>query len=129
MKNEEISKRNAVIAKFMGYFNLKVERPEFEFAVDLWQTHEIGGFPSPLDKSYCVVKDLLYHESWNQLMPVFEKLCAEAETKINMSRLNIAFCSDFIHGVWNNDIGHSYNALVVGIEWINTVKNKKNGTK
>ena len=39
MKNQdEIKQGNAVIAKYMGMINLKVERPEFDFACDLWQT-------------------------------------------------------------------------------------------
>lgn len=121
-----LEESNLLITEFMGLINLRTARPELNFSIDLWQIGVFVGesessnhVRSPLDKSYCVVKELKYDKSWNWLMPAFEKFCTEMESSTKLSRLNVSFCSNFIHGVWNNRIDHSFKSLVDGIEWLN----------
>lgn len=77
------------------------------------------------------VSDLKFSEDWDWLMRAYFVFQKQVKTFLNRDYPgNIAFCTDFITGIYNEDIAHSYRALVAGIEWHNTAlasldKNKK----
>ncbi len=71
---------NKLIAKFLGWVNLKEDRPE-RFKNDYWQTGTYAAhktfFPctlSKLDPAYAVCEYLFFHSDWNWLMGVVEKI-------------------------------------------------------
>ena len=79
---KQILEGNKLIAEFMGWRNIRKERPELGFNYDIWQSFrlfELGSLitgikQSPLDSKYEMVDKLYFHSDWNWLMSVVEKI-------------------------------------------------------
>lgn len=104
MTQEKIINDNTLFANFMNEsvsFNyLKTQLPMQQFQLD-------------------GVIETAYHRDWNWIIPVFFKFCEVAEPLANIPRTRISFCSDFVAGLWQQDVKVCYKSLLDGIEWYN----------
>ncbi len=140
-KDDETLKSNALIAKFMGADNDNsnyIEEAEnnaliatfmgainhglfylFKEPIGIREEHDEGGYLGTGAQMDWRASDMGYSKSYDWLIPAFDKFCIEAEALLeNVPRTRNKFCTEFMDGVWRNDVRYSYKALVSGIKWL-----------
>ena len=108
MKTDE---GNKLIAEFMGGVFETEEQP-----IPYWE-NIYGGGPYPK------TEDLLYHASWEWLMPVVEKIENSTDTTFDIENDNVHISGDFKLSVFEHTKLESvYTAVIRFIQWYNEQK-------
>jgi len=141
MNNEEILEGNKLIAEFMGY------KPCFSHIIDKYNyTQTVDGF---LITGKCnagnhqedeyenfAIKHLIFHYSWDWLMPVVEKIESISELSLNRKcnfhvtiekhqcviMWGISFTISDIYDYNNSKISTVYKSVIEFIKWYNENK-------
>lgn len=107
---ENIIENNRLIAKFMG-LKEQTDPTERWFGLFFDKGNRVGG---------SVKEPLLYHSSWDWLMPVVDKIYDTYEYTTYINNLG-----QFSEGVWVNTkfIEITYETVVDFIKWFNSQQN------